>query len=101
MHLPKIDQQKIIVAEHIEFLKRGCKPGIDPEELKEKIKSIKYVFRSADMKHQMGYINTCYEAIEILENDDSFNSCKLVMHAMVYNLASHVHYLNLKFPPPL
>ncbi len=59
------------------------------------------MFRSADMKHQMGYVNTCYEAAEILEKDGSFASCKLVMRATIYNLACHLDYLNLKFPPPL
>ena len=101
MHLPGIEVLKEMLVEQIEFLKRSCKSGIDPAELKEKIKSIRHLFRSAEMKHQIGYITTCYEAVEILEKDGSFNSCKLVMHATIFNLSCHLHYLYLKFPPPL
>ena len=97
IQIAHIEQQKTKIIEHISFLEASCKNGIDGQLLQEKIREIKSVFRYAQLSNQMGYLNTCNEALQTLETD-GFSSCKLMMHATIFNLKCHLDYLILKNP---
>jgi len=98
MQLPNIAQQKIMVAEYIEFLRQSCKTGIEPDELVAKINIMRHAFRSARFKDQLFFWDNANESMVRIKEDGSPQNCKLMMQAMMYDLGCHLDYLNLQFP---